>query len=67
MTLSKKDTDKFNKILDNILKRILITPNSTPREALYIETVPGCEIYTNKHLTNMPYKCTKENTDIITI
>ena len=29
---------KFNQILDNILKRILMVPTPTPREALYIET-----------------------------
>ena len=29
---------KLNQMLDNIIKRILKTPTSTPREALYIET-----------------------------
>ena len=29
---------KLNQILDKILKRILMTPEATPREALYIET-----------------------------
>ena len=35
---TKKETKTTNQILDNILKRILKVPNSTPREALYIET-----------------------------
>ena len=35
--LSKKENDAYNRILDNILKRILMTPTTTPREALYIE------------------------------
>ena len=35
---SKAENKKFNQILDNILKRILMVPTSTPREALYIET-----------------------------
>jgi hypothetical protein len=30
--------DKINGILDNILKRILMTPSTTSRETLYIET-----------------------------
>jgi hypothetical protein len=35
--LNKKDNDTYNRILDNILKRILLTPTTTPREALYME------------------------------
>ncbi len=35
---SIKHTDDINRILDNIIKRILKTPTSTPREPLYIET-----------------------------
>ena len=34
----KKENKATNQILDNILKRNLKVPNSTPREALYIET-----------------------------
>ena len=34
----KGDISKLNKILDNIIKRILKTPVTTPRETLYIET-----------------------------
>ena len=37
---TKKESQSTNKILDNILKRILKVPSSTPREALYIEL--GC-------------------------
>ena len=29
---------KLNQILDKVIKRILMTPDSTPREPLYIET-----------------------------
>ena len=36
--LSKTETHHTNKILDNLLKRLLKTPTTTPREALYIET-----------------------------
>ena len=35
---NKTEIKKLNSLLDNILKRILMTPQSTPREALYIET-----------------------------
>ena len=34
---TKKENTTINRILDNILKRILRVPTSTPREALYIE------------------------------
>ena len=36
--LLKSETEKLNQILDRIIKRILMTPEATPREALYIET-----------------------------
>ena len=35
---NKKETKQINQILDSLLKRILKTPTTTPREALYIET-----------------------------
>ena len=35
---TKEQTKALNKILDNIIKRTLQTPVSTPREALYMET-----------------------------
>ena len=35
---NKEENKSINQILDNIIKRILMTPTSTPREALYIET-----------------------------
>ena len=37
-TTTKKENEEINRILDNIIKRILRVPLSTPREALYIET-----------------------------
>ena len=37
-TKNKKENKKLNAILDNIIRRILMVPTSTPREALYIET-----------------------------
>ena len=35
---TKKEREEINRIFDNIVKRILKTPQSTPRECLYIET-----------------------------
>ena len=35
---NQQELKKLNQILDKILKRVLMTPDSTPREALYIET-----------------------------
>ena len=35
---NKGETQEINRIMDNIIKRILLVPQSTPREALYIET-----------------------------
>ena len=35
---NKTETKALNSIMDNILKRVLMAPQSTPREALYIET-----------------------------
>jgi hypothetical protein len=35
---TKKETNSLNQILDNILKRILKVPTTTPRDSFYIET-----------------------------
>ena len=35
---TKQERKKLNQILDKIIRRILMTPGSTPREALYIES-----------------------------
>ena len=39
---NKGEIKEINRMMDNILKRVLMIPQSTPREALYIET--GCWI-----------------------
>ncbi len=36
--MNNKETKEANRILDNIIKRILMTPTTTPREVLYMET-----------------------------
>ena len=35
---NKSEMKNINSLMDNILRRILMAPQSTPREALYIET-----------------------------
>ena len=35
---NKKENQEINRLMDNIIKRILMVPQTTPREALYIET-----------------------------
>ena len=37
MNLTKSEETDLNRILDNILKRLLILPQSTPREPIYLE------------------------------
>ena len=37
-TPNKTETKAINSLMDNIIKRILITPSTTPREVLYMET-----------------------------
>ena len=52
--IGKKERTKANKILDDILKRILKTPITVPREALYIETgLIDVEHTTIKNTINM--------------
>ena len=38
MILNEKEKNELNKILDNIIKRLLMIPQSTPREPIYLET-----------------------------
>ena len=45
---NKKEMKKWNQILDDILKRILILPVTTPREILYLETGLLDRTYNNK-------------------
>ena len=38
MNNTKREERKINQIQENIIRRILMAPQSTPREALYMET-----------------------------
>ena len=64
-TPSKKEMESLNKILDNIIKRILMTPLSTPREALYIETnLMDIERIIDKRKLNMLYRTNRNRNKI---
>jgi hypothetical protein len=52
----------INSILDNIIRRLLMTPQSTPRESLYIETgLMDPETISKKQKVLLNYKL--ENSD----
>ncbi len=46
---TKEQTKEINRILDNLIKRILQTPTTTPREALYME----CGLLDIEHLAKI--------------
>lgn len=63
---NSKSVNKLNKILDDILKRILNVPLSTPREALYLDTnLLDIATIIDKKKLNMYYKI-KRNPNNIT-
>lgn len=62
---TKTEIKTINKILDDIIKRMLMTPFSTPREALYIETnLMDAERIIDKKKINMYYRITKNPTSL---
>jgi len=61
----KTEMKMLNSILDNIMRRILITPQTTPRESLYIETnLLDVEKIIDKRKVNMYYRVTKYKTQM---
>ena len=63
---TKQELKKLNQILDKILRRILMTPDATPREALYIETglLDTVTIADSKRL-NMKARLNREKSDLM--
>ena len=54
---TEKEMKDLNSILDNIIRRVLITPYTTPRESLYIETgLMDPETVSKKQQILMNYK-----------
>ena len=61
-TPTKKETKELNNILDNIIKRILMVPRTTPREVLYIETgIMDIEHICMRNRVNMEKKTRHES------
>ena len=59
-----KENKEHNQILDNIIKRTLKTPRSTPREALYIETgMLDLEARRHKNRINMRKRVMEKSTE----
>jgi hypothetical protein len=65
--LNKGETHRSNAILDNIIKRILMVPTSTPRETLYTEIGLMDVEHTNiKKRINMHHRLEETKNDLIT-
>ena len=57
---------KLNQILDKIIKRILMTPEATPRESLYIETgLLDVETIINIKRMNMMARLNREKSELM--
>ena len=65
--LNKKESKKINQILDKVLRRILMTPDATPREAIYIETglLDVATIAESKRL-NMKARLNRDKSELMT-
>ena len=64
---NKGEQKKLNQILDKIIKRILMTPEATPREALYIETgLLDVETMIDIKRLNMMARLNREKSDLMT-
>ena len=68
MNTTKKEERKINQIQENIIRRILIVPQSTPTEALYMETrlLDITTIITKKNRFNMEKRLHKHPENITT-
>ena len=64
--ITKKNMTDINRILDNILKRILMTPVTTPREVIYMETgLIDLEHTAIRNRINMLQRISEHNNDLI--
>ena len=63
---NQQETKKLNQLLDKIIKRTLMTPDSTPREALYIETgLLDIETIIDIKRINMMARLKKERSELM--
>ena len=59
---TKSEQTRINRIMDNIIKRILMVPQSTPREVLYIETgLLDPETFSTKNRIMMEHRLANNN------
>ena len=64
---TKAEMKKLNQMLDKIIKRILMTPEATPREALYIETgLLDIETIIDKKRLSMMARLNRDKSDMMT-
>jgi hypothetical protein len=63
---TKSEMKEMNRILDNIIKRILLLPITTPRESLYIETgLKDIQYITERNRINMGERLEKTKNALI--
>ena len=63
---NKTEMKKLNQCLEKIIKRILMTPQATPREALYIETgLLDIETIIDKKRLNMKARLNREKSELM--
>ena len=63
---TKQESKEINQLLDNILKRLLMTPQSTPREALYLETgLIDCMTQINMNRLNAYNRLIREHNNLM--
>ena len=63
---NKKEMEDINRLMDKIIKRILMTPPTTPREALYMETGLLDNEYTiAKNRVNMQIRLNSTQNELI--
>ena len=64
---TKQEEKKLNQMLDKILRRILMTPDGTPREALYIETgLLDIATTADSKRLNMKARINREKSELMT-
>ena len=64
--LNKGENKKLNQSLDKIIRRVLMTPDGTPREALYIETgLLDIEAVADSKRLNMKARLNREKSEMM--
>ena len=65
--LNMQEKKNLNQILDKIIRRVLMTPDATPREAIYIETgLLDIEALADCKRLNMKARLNRDKSDLMT-